>query len=641
MPSTSITKPRNRQANRRDPGPRRRNSRAGVPAAAQPRWWTRPWLISALLVLLTAAVYSPVRSLPFINYDDPGYVVQNSHVQSGLTWNTFVWSLTATEQTNWHPLTWLSHALDCQLFGLNPAGHHLTNLLFHVINVVLLFWLLQKATGATGPSFLVAALFAVHPFNVDSVAWVAERKNVLSTLFFLLTLGAYGWYARKPRWQRYALVAALFLMGLAAKPMLVTLPFVLLLLDYWPLQRIAGWTDPSERLQIPQASVKRLLVEKLPLLAVSAASSAITVVAQQSAIKPLEAISFGDRLLNALASYALYIWKACWPSGFAVYYPHLFDKTLSPSPGAAAWTAVLVGVLLLTVGSAIVWSQRYTRPYLLTGWGWYLGTLVPVIGIVQVGMQGMADRYAYLPLIGIFIIVAWGATEIANHFQVKPASREITAVAILAILSLFTVRQVCYWRTDYALWSHALQVTANNYYANDQVGSMLASEHRPEALHYFEEAARIAPLDPTSHEAVAAHLQDQGLLRDAIRNYEVVVHRSDDPHHLVFAYTNLCVIFGELGDYSRAHEAFARAAQRDPQLTGMVIRGLAQAVSAHPADEGYLRLGLLFEEGGQLADARASYEQAIQLNPNRAEAQRALNHLDAVARNLPDLTKSY
>jgi protein O-mannosyl-transferase len=384
-----------------------------------------------------------------------------------------------------------------------------------------------------------------------------------------------------------------------------------------------------------------VLIEKLPLLALSAASSVITVIAQRSAIKPLEAISFEDRLLNALASYALYIWKACRPSGFAVYYPHLFDPTLTPLPGAAAWAAVFAGVLLLTLGSAFVWSQRRQRPYLLTGWAWYLGTLVPVIGLVQVGMQGMADRYAYLPLIGIFIIVAWGASGLANHFRVKPAWREISAVAALAVLSFLTVRQVRYWRTDYALWSHALQVTANNYYANDQVGSMLASQHRPEALHYFEEAARIAPLDPTSHEAVAAHLQDQGLLKDAIRNYEVVVHRSDDPHHLVFAYTNLCVIFGELGDYRRAHEAFARAVQQDPQLTGMVIRELAQAVNAHPADEGFLRLGLLFEQGGQLTDARYYYEQALKLNPNRAEAQSALNHLEGAAGNSPGLANTY
>jgi protein O-mannosyl-transferase len=630
-----MTKPRNRQVKRRDPGLRRHGLPAEPAATLPPRWWAHPWLLPAFLVLLTAAVYSPVRSLPFINYDDPGYVVQNSHVQSGLTWNTFVWSLTATEQTNWHPLTWLSHALDCQLFGVNPAGHHLTNLLLHVINVLLLFWLLQKATGAKGCSFLVAALFAVHPFNVDSVAWVAERKNLLSTLFFLLTLGAYGWYAQKPQWTRYTFVVLLFLMGLAAKPMLVTLPFVLLLLDYWPLQRIVGWTQPSQRLPIPQVTPKRALVEKLPLLAFSAASCVATVIAQQSAIKPLDAISFGDRLLNALASYALYIVKACWPSGFAIYYPHLFDPTLAPSSGVTAWTAVIAGVFLLTLGTAIIWSQRHTRPYLLTGWAWYLGMLVPVIGVVQVGMQGMADRYAYLPLIGIFIIVAWGAGELANRFHVKALWREISVLTVLAILSLLTVRQLRYWRTDYALWSHALQVTANNYYANDQVGSMLASQHRPEALQYFEEAARIAPLDPTSHEAVAAHLQDQGLLKDAIRNYEIVVHRSDDPHHLVFAYTNLCVIFGELGDYRRAHEAFARAARQDPQLTGMVIRDLAQAVSAHPADEGYLRLGLLFEQGGQMADARYSYEQALRLNPNRAEAQNALNHLDGAV-NAPN-----
>lgn len=607
---------------------------------SQTRWWAQRWAICMFLAALTAAAYAPVRGYAFITYDDPGYVANNPHVQAGLSWETLRWSLTSTEQSNWHPLTWLSHALDCQFFGLDPGAHHITNVVIHVINAILLFLLLEKVTRATGCSFLAAALFALHPFNVDSVAWIAERKNVLSTMLFLLTLFAYGWYARRPEWKRYVLVMMLFVFGLMAKPMLVTLPFVLLLLDYWPLQRIDGWCERSKELSIPQVSWKRLLTEKLPLLALSVASSVVTIVAQRETIRAVPVISYADRLGNAVGSYGLYIWKALWPSGFAFFYPYLFDPTLAVPPGAAAWAAVVTGVFLLTVGSGIVWSQRRRRPYLLTGWAWYLGTLIPVIGIVQVGAQGMADRYAYLPLIGIFIIAAWGLAEVADHFRIRPAWREIFTVAILAVLLFLTARQVRYWRSDYDLWSHTVEVTANNYFADDQVGSLLLAEHRPEALGYFEEAARIAPLDPTSHETLAAYLQDQGRLNEAIRNYEIVVRESNDAKPLVYSYVNLCVIFGELEDYERAHAAFARALQKDPQETTRVIGVLAEAVSARPAAEGYLRLGLLFEQAGQLADARAAYQQALKLNPNRLEVQKAFDHLELTGGRAPALAKS-
>ncbi len=626
--SQSMTRSRRRQNNRQQPLVRLRNPTSGGRETPPTRWWMHRWAICAFLAVLTAAVYSPVRTHPFIDYDDVGYVTQNLHVQDGLSWDTLRWSLTATEQTNWHPLTWLSHALDCQLFGLNAGAHHITSLVIHVINVVLLFLLLETVTGAAGRSFLVAALFALHPFNVDSVAWIAERKNVVSTLFFLLTLGAYGWYARKPEWKRYAWVAGFFVLGLMAKPMLVTLPFVLLLLDCWPLQRIAGWSKGSEQFPVPQASMWRLVTEKLPLFALSLASCVVTVIAQQKAIQPAELVPYIDRLQNAAASYALYIGKAIWPSGFAVYYPYLFDATLATKPGLLEWSAVIIGVFLLTAGSWLAWRQRRQRPYLATGWAWYVGSLVPVIGIVQVGTQGMADRYTYVPLIGIFVIAAWGLAEIADHFQIRAVWREAVVAAVLVSLSLLSVRELRYWRSDYDLWTHALQVTKNSYFANDQVGNMLAAAHQPDALQYFEEAARIAPRDPTSHEALAASLQDKGQLREAIQDYEVVVHGTLESSHLVFSYTNLTVIFGELGDYRRAREAFARAVGEDSQATSGVISGLARQVSAHPADEGYLRLGLLLEQAGEIAQARVAYENALKLNPNRLEAQKALEHLE-------------
>src|SRR5579863_1250870 len=354
-------------------------------------------VVCLCLAVATFVVYSRATRNPFLHVDDQNYVTGNPHVQAGLAWQTFTWALTATDAENWHPLTWLSHALDCQLFGLNPAGHHATNILLHALNATLLFLLLLRATGAQGRSLLVAALFALHPINVESVAWIAERKNVLSTLFFLLTLAAYGWYARKPELKRYLTVVALFALGLAAKPMVITLPFVLLLLDYWPLERIRGWdaqslsklTDRKHRqkkraeavvsnkvFRAPQFSFSRLVLEKLPLLALCAGSAAITIVAQRThAIQSLGIYPFAGRLENALYAYACYVWKTFWPTRLAFLYPY-------PRDGRPVWLLASAVLSLLAV-SVLVWKLRRTRPYLVTGWLWYLGTLVPVIGVVQ------------------------------------------------------------------------------------------------------------------------------------------------------------------------------------------------------------------------------------------------------------------
>jgi len=605
-------------------------------AVPPPRWWASTWAFCILLVVLTVAAYSPVRLNPFIDYDDPAYVSENQHVLSGLHWNTVVWSFTTTEQQNWHPLTWLSHAVDCQFFGTNAGAHHLSSLCLHAINVVLLFLLLQTVTGRRECCFLVAALFALHPFNVDSVAWIAERKNLLSTLFFFLSLGAYGWYARKPGWRRYALLCLMFILGLLAKPMLVTLPFVLLLTDYWPLQRVEGWTPPAEFFPVPQTSVKQLLLDKLPLLALAGISSAITLFAQQKAMQRLQDIPLVARLENAVASYFLYVFKTFWPSGFAVHYPNLFSPFSVDPVGIEAWGPFVAGLFLLVAVSWIAWQQRRVRPYLFIGWLWYLGTLVPVIGVVQVGIQGMADRYAYIPLIGLFIIVSWGAAEIADHLRLNFAWRSTAVALMLAALSLLTFRQVGYWRTSYALWMHARDVTRNNTRALDHIGYQLMVQHRPDdALQYFKEAARVGPTDADSHLMVAANLQDSGRLREAIPEYEVVVRGSDDPQQIVFSYFNLCLVFGELGEFSRSHEAFSRARSTNSELTEAKIRELQGMVSAQPSDEGFLRLGLVAEQVGQTTDARTDYEQALRLNPRRIETQRALQHLLSTQPNTP------
>jgi Tfp pilus assembly protein PilF len=599
-------------------------------------------IISCLFLAIgTLAVYSPVRTHPFVNYDDQNYVTENAHVQAGLTWETFTWALTSTEADNWHPLTWLSHALDCQLYGLNPAGHHITNVLLHVLNVLLLFLLLTRVTGALGRSLMVAALFAVHPLNVESVAWVAERKNVLSTLFFLLALGAYGWYAVKPNVKRYLAMAALFALGLAAKPMVITLPFVLLLLDFWPLKRIEGWSAPSapglkERktrktrpgsassdLTFPVATApfSRLVLEKLPLLMLCAGSAVITIIAQNSygAVRSLERFSLGLRLENAVISYAMYVWKAFWPTQLAVFYPY--------SRQPAAWQLGL-SVLFLIAVSTLAWKERSVRGYLLAGWLWFLGTLVPVIGIVQVGDQAMADRYAYVPLIGIFVMVVWGGAEWAErlHFGVRP--RTALAATILAILSFLAWRQVGYWRSYYDMWAHAAQVTKGNLAAEEGLSKAMLLEGRAEeALPGLEKAVRFNPRDPTRHANLGAALFQCGRLEDSVKEYVIAAEVASDTKVQSRSYESLATLYYGLGDYAKVRESYRQALKADPQGgPGMVLR---LSESDEPTGDTYMQLGLLFEEMGQVSQARSAYEQALKLDPTLVLAKQSLDALTA------------
>src|SRR5580700_2039259 len=365
--------------------------------------------LGMLLAAVTIALYIPVTRHSFIVLDDRDYVTANFHIHGGLSWNTVKWAFTSTAAANWHPLTWLSHALDYQLFALNPAGHHLDSVLIHALNAVLLFLLLAWGTKRVGPSLLVAALFALHPINVESVAWVAERKNVLSTLFFFAAIAAYVWYAQKPDWRHYLLVAALFAAGLMAKPMVITLPFVLLLLDYWPLGRTAG--SPSSVVRVPQLALPKLILEKVPLLFLSGLSAIITVRAQGSAqaVRTLHQFSFAIRIENAIVAYGLYLWKMLWPARLAPLYPH-------PESTLPVWQVSLSALVLVSVTVLVVVLR--SRRYLLVGWFWFLGTLIPVIGLVQVGDAAMADRYAYIPLVGIFVMIAFGVADLAESSRV-------------------------------------------------------------------------------------------------------------------------------------------------------------------------------------------------------------------------------
>jgi hypothetical protein len=599
-----------------------------------------------VLVIITLAVYSRVRSYPFVNYDDDRYVTQNSHVTAGLSWNTFNWALTATYQSNWHPLTWLSHALDCELYGLNAGGAHVTSVLIHLLNAVILFLLLMRATGALGRSLMVSVLFAVHPLNVESVAWIAERKNVLSTFFFLLALAAYGWYAQKPGpdgAKRYILLVVVFVMGLACKPMVITLPFVLLLLDFWPLRRIQerrpiGPVAVSRRQKrVKQCTSKHLyerketyfqtpllplILEKVPLLLFSAGSALITIIAQRSkAIRSLENFPFRIRLANALCSYTMYVWKAFWPTRLALFYPY-------PGWPIPLWQLSLAGLFLIGV-SSLAWYQRFDRPYVLTGWLWYLGILVPVIGFVQIGDQAMADRYAYIPLIGMFVIVIWGTADWAERRQINFIWRTGLIISILGTLSFLTWRQVNYWRSSFDLWSHTLEVTQRNAIAEGNLGDALHSTGRvEEALPHFGNAVALQPRDPYARANLAEDLAQCGRLREAVAEYQTVSRLASDNHFLARTFISLAMLYGALEDYPRMRTSYRQALQVDPQLGPEVIASFSQSVAANPLGTGYLQLGILLQEAKQGVEARAAFEQALKLDPSLLDAIQSLDVRD-------------
>jgi tetratricopeptide (TPR) repeat protein len=586
-----------------------------------------------LLAVFTLALYNPVNHHPFVNYDDDRYVTENPHIRQGLTADTFTWALTSTEQANWHPLTWMSHALDVSLYRLNPSGHHFTSVLLHAINVVLLFLLLVWATGRLGPSLFVAALFAVHPIQVESVAWVAERKNVLCTMFFFLTLWAYGWYVRKPDWKRYLLVAAMFAAGLASKPMVITLPFVLLLLDYWPLKRIPG--DEVVSAKSP-SSWLTLVLEKLPLLALSAASALVTIHAQQTggAVRTTAEFSFGVRVANAIYSYAMYLWKMVCPLRLAPLYPHRGDSL-------ASWQVLVATVLLIAI-TAFVVKLRALR-YLPVGWLWFLGTLVPVIGLVQVGDAAMADRYAYIPLIGIFVMIGFGVADFSQKRRLGlwPA---LPAVVVLIALSALTHRQIGYWQSNYDLWSHTLAVTENNFVAEDNLGGALILEDREEEAHpHFEAAARINPKDPMSRSNLGTYYQTHQQMREAVAQYQDAISLTSDPGLLAQIYANLGMAQQALGEDDDARKSFDHSMRLNPLLfnswlgLGLLARkqgklqeaidDLTESLNSQPTARAYLELGRTYELKGQTQLAIGSYEQALRLDPGFTEAQHAVDAL--------------
>jgi protein O-mannosyl-transferase len=519
----------------------------------------KPALLGALLVTVTLFLYAPVAHHEFLEYDDGAYVAKNIHVRTGLTLDNAAWAFTTFHEANWHPLTWLSHMTDCQLFGLNPGPHHLVNVAFHTINVLLLFLLLQAATGAVWRSFFVAALFAVHPLNVETVAWVAERKSLLSMFFCLLTLAAYGWYARRPDWKKYLVIVAGFLLALMAKPMAVTLPLVLLLIDYWPLQRY-------EELPFQRRWV-RLSLEKIPLLLLTIGSCAVTIVAQRSgsAFADTSVVTLSVRIENAIVAYVAYIAKVFWPAKLAIFYPHP-ERTLS-------WFEVIAAALILVAISAAVLFLRRAR-YLKMGWFLFLITLVPVIGIVQVGHQAMADRYAYIPCIGLFIMVVWGVNELVSSTAVDPLIPALTALCLVLVLSVATRRYLEYWQNGLKLVTRARMIAGKPDWMLEELfaDTLVTAGRVDEAFQHYSQACALHPTLSDCHYNMAEILFAGRQLQDALRQYQLAGRSTDSRDVALSCLINSGEILLDLGDYKTAEMEFAAALQIDPDNATALLR---------------------------------------------------------------------
>jgi tetratricopeptide (TPR) repeat protein len=642
-------------------------------------------IIPLLLMAGTILCYWQVASHEFVAFDDAEYISENPHVKSGLTWSGIIWAFTSNYASNWHPLTWLSHMLDCQLYGLNPAGHHLTNVFLHLVNTLLLFFVLREMTGALWRSAAVAALFAWHPVHVESVAWASERKDVLSTLFFLLTIWAYCRYVEGrgekgegraeapklaisgthhesritplPSSLFYLLALLFFALGLMSKPMLVTLPCLLLLLDVWPLGRVQLTRNFSEL----RSSLVPLIREKLPFFALTMLSIVVTSIAQRHAASTLEDLSFGSRLANALVAYARYISKTVWPSDLAAIYP--YSRHLP-----VLWVAGAALLLLSFSGWFLARAQR--NPYLIVGWLWFLGTLVPTIGLVQVGSQSMADRYMYIPGIGLFILAAWGLNDLLGAWRHKQQLLAVAAIAVLAGCLVCTWTQVTYWRDSESLFRRAMNVTAGNYIAYDGLGSALNNAgRREEALKLLYQAVKLNPRYPEGHYDLGTALMQLGRLEEAIPHFEAALRHNPK---FASAHNNLGTTLLRQGKVAEAAEHFHAAVTLNPEdpeafynlgtvlmTESKVDEAVACFLQALRLKPGYWEaesnLGIAFARQGHPAEARSHFAEAVRLNPNNPQAHfnlglallelnqptTAAEHFSEAARLNPDDAKTH
>ena len=593
-----------------------------------------------LLVFVTIGIYYQTSNHHFINYDDPSYIIDNPHVNTGLNVNNIAWAFTSIHSSNWHPLTWLSHMLDVQLFGLDPKWHHLINVLFHLTNTLLLYFLLFRTTRSHWKSLFVAALFALHPLHVESVAWVAERKDVLSAFFFFVTLILYDWYVRHPGLQRYLLTLFAFFLGLMAKPMLVTLPFVLLLMDYWPLQRtsLSKANVDAEDIILKENEhlpLRKLILEKLPFIALSILSCVITFYAQMKggSVAKISGVPLFFRFVNALVSYVGYIFKMIAPFNLSIIYPLPHTITILRGSGAGLF-------LVLTTALSLRIARRH--PYITVGWLWYVGTLVPVIGLIQVGVQSMADRYTYIPLVGLFIMAAWGIPAIVPEYRYRNTALSILAGLLLLVTSAFTWMQLGYWKNSVTLFSHATETMAGNYLAYNLLGNTFtkagmldeaassfsetlgifpddkdaltgmgivsAKQGNIEiAVRYFRKALDIKPEWAEAHSNLGFALLQQEKDEEAISHFLEALRIAPDNPDNAEIHFNLGTAFSLQGNIEKCTYHFTRAIQLKPDFV-----------------EAHYNLGVAFAKQGKWDRAIASFSMALQLKPDLPEAAMSL-----------------
>ena len=587
----------------------------------------RDTVVCLFLVLAILVVFSQVKSYDFVSYDDDVYITKNRHVQGGLTVEGIIWAFTIAHSGNWHPLTWLSHMLDISLFGLNPGYHHLMSLLFHIANTLLLFFILRRMTGEIWKSGFVAALFALHPLHVESVAWIAERKDVLSTFFFMLTILAYVFYVEKPVLRRYLFVFFFFVFGLLSKTMLVTLPFLLLLLDYWPLSRFE-FKSKAKNFKVPL----HLIWEKVPLFALTALSSIVTFFAEKhgKSVSSLEIFPIKTRIANTFVSYVSYIGKMIWSLNLAVFYPY---------PEIFPIWQVMGSLLLLVCISFLVIRHARSLPYLPVGWLWYLGTLVPVIGLVQIGSQSMADRYTYVSLIGLFIMIAWGVPDILKRWRYQRIVLSVSLGIILLLLMIFTWYQTINWKNSITLFEHALKVTTRNNIAHNNLGTALAREGKlEEAIYQFREALKGKPDFSDAHynlgtalgilgnhEEAVYHLREalkgetglsevhnkigrllsqQKKFNEAIYHFQKALEINPD---FANAHNNIGIVLGQQGRLEEAIYHFREALRTKPYYA-----------KAHN------NLGVTLGQQGKLEEAIYHFQKALEINPGFKDAENNL-----------------
>jgi len=563
-----------------------------------------------ILAAITLLAYWPIQNHEFINFDDDLYITGNHRVKAGLTLDGLIWAFGFNERSYWHPLAWLSHMLDVELFGLSPAGHHLTNLWIHLANSLLLFWIFYRTTGCLYRSAFMAALFAAHPLNVDSVAWVAERKNLLSTFFWMLSLLFYVRYVEGPNLRRYSLILVIFALGLMVKPMLVTLPFALLLLDYWPLKRLRfnQWqkydsaTPAGEGILERQSHVLKLVMEKIPLLVLAGMSIWLSILSSQQIgmVVATDTVPMMLRIANALVSYLNYLAKMIWPHNLAIFYP--FPKDLP------WWQLTGSGILLLAV-TALFLLRSSHKPYLATGWLWYLGTLVPVIGIVQAGVwPSMADRWAYIPMIGIIMIIAWAIPELASKWRYKIPVLAVLGISVIACCVVLVRVQLQYWENSRVLFKHALDVTQENSLAHNNLGSALLWEGETDAaLHHFKAALKLAPKTPKMHNNIGHALMKLGRVNEAVDRYleSIRLNPLEAETH-----NSLAVALIEQGRLSESILHLQKALRFEPNYA-----------------DAYVNLGAAYRRQGQAKRAAKCYMEAIRLRPDLPEAYNNLGLL--------------